>query len=112
VRATVLSYATSFPSIASALTAATHDTPIPDAKQSAALAALAPRMRGVEALQQAQAAEMSELRMRSERAVRAWYEGGVLKYGVELADVEGRLERVERGVRRARREREEDRAEV
>jgi hypothetical protein len=69
-------------------------------------------MRGVEALQQAQAADMSELRIRSERAVRAWYEGGVLKYGVELADVEGRLERVERGVRRARREREENRAEV
>ncbi|KAK4102858.1 hypothetical protein N658DRAFT_505896 [Parathielavia hyrcaniae] len=107
VRATVLAYATAFPSVASSLTAATADTPVPDARQSAALAALGPRMRGVEALQLAQAAEMSELRARSERAVRAWYEGGVLRYGVRLADVEGRLERVERGVRRAERVRAE-----
>ena len=100
VRATVLSYATAFPSTASALTAATADTPIPDARQSAALAALAPRMRAVEEAQWAQGREMAELRARSERAVRAWYEGGVLRCGVQLADVEGRLERVERGVRR------------
>ncbi|KAK4041479.1 hypothetical protein C8A01DRAFT_34434 [Parachaetomium inaequale] len=107
VRATVLAYATAFPSTASALTAATSDTPVPDAKQSAALAALGPRMRGLEALQRAQAAEMSDLRMRSERAVRAWYEGGVLRYGAALAGVEGRLEGVERGVRRVGRGREE-----
>jgi hypothetical protein len=107
VRATVLSYATAFPSVASSLTAATSDTPIPDAKQSAALAALGPRMRGLEAVQIAQEAEMAELRARSERAVRAWYEGGVLRYGIRLADVEGRLERVERGVRRVERARAE-----
>lgn len=69
--------------------------------------ALAPRMREIEELQRTQAAEMSELRRRSERAVRAWYEGGVLRYGVELADVEGRLEKVERGVRRMTKAREE-----
>ncbi len=103
----MLAYAAAFPSTASALTAATADTPIPDAKQSAALAALAPRMRAVEELQWAQDREMAELRARSERAVRAWYEGGVLRYGVELADSEGRLEKVERGVRRAERARAE-----
>ncbi|KAH6628888.1 hypothetical protein F5144DRAFT_605000 [Chaetomium tenue] len=100
VRATVLAYASAFPTVASSLTAATADSPIPDATQSAALAALGPRMRGAAALQHAQAREMSELRARSEVAVRAWYEGGVLKYGMVLADVEGRLERVDRGVRR------------
>ncbi|KAL2192780.1 hypothetical protein P885DRAFT_46920 [Corynascus similis CBS 632.67] len=105
VRATVLSYASAFPTTASALAAATADTPIPDAKQSVALAALAPRMRAVEALQHAQEAELSSLRARSERAVRAWYEGGVLRCGAQLADAEGRLERVERGVRRAERAR-------
>lgn len=57
-------------------------------------------MRGAAALQHAQALEVSALRARSEVAVRAWYEGGVLKSGIVLADVEGRLERVERGVRR------------
>ncbi|KAK4133583.1 hypothetical protein BT67DRAFT_434963 [Trichocladium antarcticum] len=72
VRATVLAYATSFPSTASALTAATADTPIPDASQSVALVALAPRMRAIEAVQRAQAAEIAELRARSERAVRGW----------------------------------------
>jgi hypothetical protein len=107
VRETVLAYASSFPSTASALTAITSDTPIPDAKQSAELAALGPRMRGVEALQRAQEAEMSELRHRSERALRAWYEGGILRYGQTLADVEGRFERLEWGVRRAVRERAE-----
>ncbi|EAQ90157.1 hypothetical protein CHGG_06776 [Chaetomium globosum CBS 148.51] len=100
VRATVLAYASAFPTVASSLTAATADSPIPDARQSAALAALGPRMRGAAALQHAQAREMSELRARSEVAVRAWYEGGVLRYGMVLADVEGRLERVDRGVRR------------
>ncbi|KAL2173922.1 uncharacterized protein P884DRAFT_317057 [Thermothelomyces heterothallicus CBS 202.75] len=107
VRATVLSYASAFPTTASALTAATTDTPIPDAKQSAALAALTPRLRAVEALQRAQGAEMAELRARSEKAVRAWYEGGVLRCGARLADAEGRLEKVERGVRRAERARAE-----
>lgn len=104
---TVLAYATAFPTIASSLTAATADTPIPDAKQSADLAALGPRMRGIEALQHAQAAEMSELRIRSEKVVRAWYEGGVLSYGGTLAKMEGRLEQVDRGVRRVERRRAE-----
>jgi len=107
VRATVLAYATIFPSTASALTAATSDTPIPDARQSAELAALAPRLRAVEALQQQQEREMDELRERSETAVRAWYEGGVLRYGTALADAEGRLSKVERGVKRVTRAREE-----
>lgn len=108
VRATVLAYASSFPSTASALTAATTDTPIPDAQQSAALAALAPRMRAVEALQRAQAVELGALRQRSEHVLRAWYEGGVLRYGDALADLEGRLEKVERGVRRVGRAKAEE----
>jgi hypothetical protein len=69
-------------------------------------------MRAIDEVQRKQAAEMSDLRRRSERAVRAWYEGGVVRYGVELADVEGRLEKVERGVRRAARVREEEAGEV
>ncbi|KAK4186352.1 hypothetical protein QBC35DRAFT_387495 [Podospora australis] len=100
IRATVLSYASQFPSTASALTAATTDTPIPDAKLSAELASLVPRMKGIEATQLAQEAEIAELRARSEQAVKAWYEGGVLRYGRFVADQEGRLEKVERGLRR------------
>ncbi|KAK0726227.1 hypothetical protein B0T21DRAFT_293436 [Apiosordaria backusii] len=107
VRATVLSYASQFPSTASALTAVTSDTPIPDAKLSAELASLLPRMKGIQATQMAQEAEIAELRARSERAVKAWYEGGVLRYGRFVADQEGRLEKVERGLRRMEKEREE-----
>ncbi|GAB1312522.1 hypothetical protein MFIFM68171_02732 [Madurella fahalii] len=106
VRATVLSYATAFPPTASALTAVTSDTPVPDAKLSAELAALIPRMKGIEAAQLAQEAEIAELRARSETAVRAWYEGGVLKCGAAVADLEGRLEKIDWGVRRVKRERE------
>lgn len=101
LRATVLSFASSFPSTVSALTAVTSDTPIPDPKLSADLVALLPRMKGVEATQLAQEAEIGELRDRSERVVRKWYEERVVGYGSLIADVEGRVESVERKVRRA-----------
>ncbi|KAL2121689.1 hypothetical protein VTJ04DRAFT_2144 [Mycothermus thermophilus] len=108
VRTTVLAYATDFPAMASALTAATSDAPIPDAAQSAQLASLVPRMRAVEALQRAQEAEMAELRRRSERALRIWYEGGILRCGQSLADSHTRLERVERDLRREERRRKDE----
>lgn len=101
LRATVLSFASAFPSSVSALTAVTSDTPVPDPALSAELVALLPRMKAVEATQLAQEAEAAELRARSEQAVRAWYEQRVVGYGAFVADVEGRVERVERAVRRA-----------
>ncbi|KAJ0122963.1 hypothetical protein N8I77_010051 [Diaporthe amygdali] len=101
LRATVLSFASSFPSSVSALTAVTSDTPVPDPKLSADLVSLLPRMKGVEATQLAQEAEIGELRDRSERVVRKWYEEKVVGYGRFIADVEGRVEGVERKVRRA-----------
>lgn len=78
---------------------------MPDAASSAALAALIPRMKGVEALQMAQEAEIDALRARSERVLRGWYEERVLMYGEWVAEVEGRVEGVEAGVRRAGRRR-------
>ncbi|KAI7782705.1 hypothetical protein LA080_013041 [Diaporthe eres] len=101
LRAIVLSFASSFPSTVSALTAVTSDTPVPDPKLSADLVALLPRMKGVEATQLAQEAEIGELRDRSERVVRKWYEERVVGYGSFVADAEGRVESVERKVRRA-----------
>lgn len=100
VRATVLSFASAFPSTVSALTAVTSDTPIPDPSLSAELVSLLPRMKGLEATQTAQEAEIAELRTRSEAIVGKWYEERVVGYGNFIADVEGRVERVERGVRR------------
>lgn len=58
-------------------------------------------MKGVEATQLAQEAEIGELRDRSERVVRKWYEERVVGYSSFIADVEGRVENVERKVRRA-----------
>ncbi|KAK4169768.1 hypothetical protein QBC43DRAFT_197919 [Cladorrhinum sp. PSN259] len=108
VRATVLSYASQFPSTVSALSAVTADTPVPDANLSAELVSLMPRMKGIEATQLAQEAEIAELRARSEQVVKAWYEGGVLQYGRSIADAEGRLEKVEHGLRRVVRARTEE----
>lgn len=110
LRATVLSYASAFPSAASALTAVTSDTPVPDAKLSAELASLVPRMKALEAVQLAQEAEIADLRTRSERVMRAWYEGRVLRYGKLVADAEGRIEKAEMGIRRREKLREVDAA--
>ncbi|KAI1357621.1 hypothetical protein F5Y08DRAFT_147280 [Xylaria arbuscula] len=106
LRAIVLSAAASFPATASALTAIS-DTPVPDPAHSADLAALLPRMKGIEATQLAQAAEIAELRARSEVAVRRWYEHDVMGYSDFVAGVEGRIERVERATRRLEKAREE-----
>ena len=58
-------------------------------------------MKGIEATQLAQENEIAELRARSENVIREWYESRVLGYGNFIADVEGRVEKVERAVRRA-----------
>ncbi|KAL0937166.1 nuclear distribution protein [Colletotrichum truncatum] len=106
VQATVLASAASFPATASSLTSV-NDCPIPEPSQSAALASLVPRMRGIEATQIAQAAEMAQLRARSEEVLKSWYQQGVLGASDFVADVESRVERIERRVRRAEREKEE-----
>ncbi|TPX11061.1 uncharacterized protein E0L32_007922 [Thyridium curvatum] len=110
LRATVLACASSYPSAASALTAVINDTPIPDPALSASLAALIPRMAGIEATQLAQEAEIAELRARSEELVRGWYQGRMLGYSQSVADVEGRFEKVEQAVRRAEKAREAEAA--
>ena len=100
VQAIVLASASSFPATLSALTAI-KDCPVPDPSDSAHLITLTDRMRAIEATQIAQAAEVAELRRRSEVVMRTWYENGVLANSQALADVEARVERSERAVRRA-----------
>ncbi|OTA62642.1 hypothetical protein K449DRAFT_422169 [Hypoxylon sp. EC38] len=106
LRSIVLAAASSYPATASALTAIS-DTPVPDPADTATLAALLPRMKGIEATQLAQAAEIAELRARSEAVVRRWYERDVMAYSSFIAGVEGRVERAERTVRRIERARNE-----
>lgn len=105
IQAIVLSSAPAFHSTLSYLTAI-KDCPVPDPGESAALVGLTERMKGLEATQLAQAAEVAELRARSEAVIRTWYEGSFLRDAQALADAEGRMERVERAVRRAEHERE------
>ncbi|KAI2632931.1 hypothetical protein GGS21DRAFT_147816 [Xylaria nigripes] len=106
LRAIIISAAPSYPTTASALTAIC-DTPVPDPNHSAVLANLLPRMKGIEATQQVQATEIAELRARSEKAIRQWYEHDVMRYSDFVADVEGRIVRIEQTVRRAERARDE-----
>ncbi|KAK2033793.1 hypothetical protein LX32DRAFT_648982 [Colletotrichum zoysiae] len=111
VQATVLASAASFPATASSLTSV-NDCPIPESSQSAVLASLVPKMRGIEATQMAQEAEMADLRARSEEVLKSWYQQGVLSASEFVAEVEGRVERVERHVRRAQREKKEEAAAI
>ncbi|KAF4447865.1 putative RO-10 protein, required for nuclear distribution [Fusarium austroafricanum] len=99
----VLASASAFPATLSSLTAI-KDSPIPDPADSAALVALQDRMKAIEATQIAQAAEIADLRQRSETAVRSWYETGVLDNSKTMANLESRVSVVERQVRRAERE--------
>jgi hypothetical protein len=61
-------------------------------------------MKAIEATQIAQAAEIADLRKRSETVIRSWYETGVLDNSRTMADLESRVAIVERQVRRAERE--------
>jgi len=60
----------------------------------------------------AQEAEMAELRARSEEVLKSWYQQGVLGASEFVAEVEGRVERVERHVRRAQREKKDEAAAI
>lgn len=101
----VLSSASSYNTTYSALNAI-KDSPIPDPSESTVLIALGEKMKAIEATQIAQAGEIAELRTRSEAVLRTWYESSVLERSQFMADVEGRVQKVERSVRRAEHERE------
>ncbi|KAL3464013.1 hypothetical protein BJX64DRAFT_286969 [Aspergillus heterothallicus] len=97
--AIILSYTTSFPETASRLTSL-QDLPIPPATQSASLIELQPRIDKVAAKQEEQAREIAELRVRTAKVLQRWYEVSVLGGGEVWGEWEGRIEGVERGVRR------------
>jgi hypothetical protein len=95
----VLSYATTFPETASRLTSL-NDIPVPDAQSSAELIELQPRMDRLAETQVRQAESISELRVRTARVLQRWYEVGLVGSGECWAEWEGRLEDVDREVRR------------
>jgi len=95
----VLSFAAAFPETASRLTSL-NDLPIPDAKTSAFLIELQPRLNKLAAIQEQQALEISSLRLQSARILQRWYEIGLLGAGECWAEWESRLEDIDREVRR------------
>ncbi|KAG5931712.1 hypothetical protein E4U53_001649 [Claviceps sorghi] len=99
IQSIVLASASAFPATLSCLTAI-QDSPIPDPSESASLIGLTKRMKAIETTQLAQAAELAELRKRSEAVMLAWYERGVLASSHSLADLESRAQGVETTVRR------------
>ncbi|KAJ2894995.1 amino acid transporter [Zalerion maritima] len=107
LRATVLASSSLFAATSSSLTAV-FDAPVPDPRLSADLAALAPRMKGIEAIQMAQAADIAALRSRSEAVIRKWYEQGIVGNSEFISNTERKVVKVEQFVRRKEREAEED----
>ncbi|KZZ98940.1 hypothetical protein AAL_02491 [Moelleriella libera RCEF 2490] len=100
IQAIVLASASTFSSTLSSLTAV-KDCSIPDSSDSAQLINLTERMKAIETTQIAQMAEISELRQRSEAVMLSWYESGVLANSQSLANVESRVQGVEREIRRS-----------
>jgi hypothetical protein len=111
LQAIVLSSASAFPATLSSLTAI-KDCPVPDPSESAALITLSDRMKAIEATQVAQAAEVAELRKRSEILVHNWYKQKVLQRSQSMAELESHVERIERGLRRKERQVEQQKTEV
>ena len=95
----ILSYASLISETASRLTSLT-DTPIPDASLSASLIALQPRMNQLAAKQDEQGREIAELRVRTAKVLQRYYEVSLLGGGEVWGEWEGRMERVEREVKR------------
>lgn len=102
--------ATSYPTTASRLTSI-KDVPIPPVESSLALISLQPRINRLEQLQEEQERELSELRLRSARVLKRWYELGVLAGGECWVEWEGRVMGVEKRVRRVEKWRERERRE-
>ncbi|KAK5991230.1 hypothetical protein PT974_09508 [Cladobotryum mycophilum] len=107
IRSIVMSSASSFNTTLSALTAV-KDMLIPNPAASATLISLSKRMKGLEATQLAQAAEIAQLRTKSEMIIRSWYENSTIQNSELLADAEARVQRVERELRRKERQIEEE----
>ncbi|KAL2043820.1 hypothetical protein N7G274_003340 [Stereocaulon virgatum] len=96
--AVISSCATSYPTTASRLNAI-KDLPIPNAESSTSLIALYPRLAKLELLQESQAREMAELRIRTASAIQRWYELGVLGESECWSEWEGRVVIIEKKVR-------------
>ena len=86
--------------------------PIPETNKSSTLISLQPRINTIAQRQDEQTKAISELRIRTARVLQRWYEVGVIGGGECWAEWEGRLDDVEREVRRVEVGRERRRNEI
>ncbi|MCJ1353791.1 MAG: hypothetical protein MMC33_003778 [Icmadophila ericetorum] len=77
-----------------------QDMPIPSAESSTTLISLNPRIAEVQQLQDSQAAEITQLRLRTAETLQRWYEIQVLAGGECWNEWEERVGEVEKRVRR------------
>ncbi|KIW04712.1 uncharacterized protein PV09_04445 [Verruconis gallopava] len=96
----VLSEAPSYLATASQLRSL-QDIPLPPTESFTQLVSQAPRFAGIMAVQDQQARDIAELRIRSALLVARWYEVQILGLGRCWADWEERMRGIERGVGRA-----------
>jgi hypothetical protein len=73
---------------------------MPDLALSASLIGLQPRLDKLIQIQERQAKEVSDLRIRSARLLQRWYEVGLVGSGECWAEWEARLEDVDREIKR------------
>lgn len=73
---------------------------MPDPTLSAGLIELVPRMEKLSGVQSGQAREIAELRVRTAKVLQRFYEVSLLGGSEVWGEWEGRIESVERGVRR------------
>ena len=97
--AIIKSCATLYPTTASRLTSIL-DIPLPPTESFASLISLQPRIAKIQHLQDSQATELADLRLRSAAVLQRWYEIGVLGGGECWTDWEERVVGVEKLVRR------------
>jgi len=95
----VLSCASAYPETASRLNSL-KDLPIPPASASTSLISLKPRLEVARQRQDEQAKEIAVLRARSAAVLERYYEIGLVGGGECWAEYDGRVEIVERAVRR------------
>jgi hypothetical protein len=78
-----------------------NDAPIPTAESSAKLIDLEGRLAQLQLAQDNQAHEIAALKQRSAAALQRWYSVDILQAGDYWAELEERVEEVEKHVRRA-----------
>ena len=84
------------------------DTPLPAAEQSAKIIETRPQVAELEALQAVQMKTVATLKERTAAVLQRWYSVDILQSGEHWAEIEGRVDVAEQGIRRTESARQEE----